>query len=114
MLLTTGVTAASGVGAYAITPSGLSSTNYTISFVPGTLAVTPAPLTVRAENTAKIYGAVLPVFTARYEGLVLGETPGVLAGTPCVHDGRDGHQSRRPLRRHALRAGVHELRHHVR
>jgi len=81
LLLATGVTAASGVGVYAITPSGLSSTNYTISFVPGTLAVTPAPLTVRAENTAKIYGAALPVFTARYEGLVLGETPGVLTGT---------------------------------
>ena len=81
LLLTTGVTDASGVGAYAITPSGLSSTNYTISFVPGTLAVTPAPLTVRAENTAKTYGAVMPAFTAGYEGLVLGETPGVLAGT---------------------------------
>ena len=81
LLLATGVTAASGVGDYAITPSGLSSTNYTISFVPGTLAVTPAPLTVRAENTANMYGAALPVFTTRYEGLVLGETPGVLAGT---------------------------------
>ena len=81
LLLTTGVTAASSVGAYAITPSGLNSTNYAISFIPGTLAVTPAPLTVRAENAAKTYGAVMPAFTARYEGLVLGETPAVLAGS---------------------------------
>ena len=40
-------TAASHVGSYAITPGGLSSANYAIRFVPGTLAVTPAPLTSR-------------------------------------------------------------------
>ena len=34
------------------------SLNYTISYVPGTLTVTPAVLTVTAANETKAYGAV--------------------------------------------------------
>ena len=45
------------------------------------LAVTPASLTVRADDKNKVYGAALPMFTARYEGFVLGETASVLGGT---------------------------------
>jgi hypothetical protein len=89
--LTTAAGAASVVGEYPIKPSGLTSTNYAITFVNGTLDVTPAPLTVRAEDTTKRYGAALPAFTAKYEGFVLGETPGVLGGnltftTPATVD----------------------------
>ncbi len=114
LLLTTGVTAASGVGAYAITPSGLSSTNYTISFVPGTLAVSPAPLTVRAENTAKtVRRCHAGVHRALRRSRPRRDARRA-DGNSCVHDGRDGRQSRRPLLRLALRAGVHELRDHVR
>src|SRR5207249_4350854 len=40
----TAATALSDVGSYAITPSGLTATNYTITFIQGTLSVTPAPL----------------------------------------------------------------------
>jgi hypothetical protein len=78
--VTTNATAASAVGEYSITPAGVASSNYDIAFVVGTLTVSPAPLTVRADDKTKVYGAALPVFTARYEGLVLGETPGVLSG----------------------------------
>jgi hypothetical protein len=79
--LTTAAGAASVVGEYPIRASGLTSTNYAIRFVDGTLEITPAPLTVRAEDTTKRYGAALPAFTAAYEGFVLGETPGVLGGS---------------------------------
>jgi hypothetical protein len=40
---TTAATASSPAGSYAITPSGLSSSNYAITFVPGTLTVTAPP-----------------------------------------------------------------------
>ena len=80
LLLSTDATAASHVGSYAITPSGLTSTNYTLTFVPGVLAVTRAALTVRADDTTKLYGAPLPRFTAGFDGFVLGETPASLSG----------------------------------
>jgi hypothetical protein len=56
LALTTPAVASSNVGNYAITPSGQSSTNYTISYVNGTLGVTPAPLGVVANSTSKPYG----------------------------------------------------------
>ena len=40
---------------YAITPKGLTSTNYTITFASGNLTVTPAPLTITAEDKQKVY-----------------------------------------------------------
>ena len=53
----TTATAASGVGGYAVSASGLSSSNYAISFVAGTLNVTPAPLLVTPGNQSRVYGA---------------------------------------------------------
>jgi MBG domain (YGX type) len=41
--VTTTGTASSAVGTYPITASGAVDANYTISYVPGTLTVTPAP-----------------------------------------------------------------------
>jgi hypothetical protein len=79
--LTTEATAASHAGDYRITPSGLTSNNYEMSFVDGVLTVTPAPLTVRADDASKPYGAPLPAFTARFEGFVLGDTPALLGGS---------------------------------
>lgn len=75
------VTAASPVGSYAITPSGLSSTNYTVTFAPGTLNVSPAAITVRADNKTKVYGAAMPGFTATVAGLVNGDTLASFSGT---------------------------------
>src|SRR4029077_3709229 len=43
------------VGSYTIIPSGLSSGNYTISYVNGSLTITPAGLTITANNASKIY-----------------------------------------------------------
>ncbi len=79
----TGASAASPVGAYAITPSGLTDPggNYAIAYVPGTLTVDPAPLTVTAIDTTRRYGGINPAFRARYDGFVLGEDANALAGT---------------------------------
>jgi hypothetical protein len=73
--------ASAGVGTYAITPSGVTSANYTIGFANGTLTVSKASLTITADNKSKVYGAANPTFTASYSGLVNGDTPGSLAGT---------------------------------
>src|SRR5688500_16248253 len=68
----TDATASSAVGVYQVTPKGLHSRNYTIAFVPGVLAIVRAALTVRADDTSKLYGAPLPTFTARFEGFEIG------------------------------------------
>ncbi|MFN6999314.1 MAG: MBG domain-containing protein, partial [Elioraea tepidiphila] len=80
----TPATPSSPVGSYTITPSGLTSTNYAITFVPGTLTVNPAPLTVTADDAARLYGAPNPAFTASFAGFVLGEGPDVLGGTLVI------------------------------
>jgi len=58
--LSTTATAASGVGSYTIKASGASDPDYTISYVNGTLTVTPAPLTITADNKSKVYGPAGP------------------------------------------------------
>ena len=79
----TTATTGSPVGSYPITPSGATSTNYTFNYVNGTLTVTPAALTVTAQNKSKVYGAALPVFTATYTGFVNGDTAASLT-TPVT------------------------------
>ena len=75
-------TAASDVGVYSVTPSGLTATNYGITFVPGALTVNRAPLTVTADNQTKQYdGQAFTAFTASYSGFVLGQGPAALTGT---------------------------------
>ena len=73
--------ASSPVGSYAVSVSGLSSTNYTITYSNSTLTVMPAPLTVTVNNTDKVYGQPNPTFNAGYSGLVNGDTLSVLSGT---------------------------------
>jgi hypothetical protein len=54
-----GTTATAAGGPYVVTPAGLTSTNYAIVFVPGSLTITPATLTITAANKAKIFGATV-------------------------------------------------------
>ena len=70
--LSTTATASSNVGSYAITASGAVDPNYTISYVAGTLTVTPVALTITANNASKLYGAALPTLSATYSGFVNG------------------------------------------
>jgi hypothetical protein len=73
--------AGENVASYLITPSGLTSPNYTITFNTGTMTITKAGLSITADGKTKIYGAADPIFTVSYTGFVNGETPTVLGGT---------------------------------
>ncbi len=63
--LSTTATAASHVAGspYSITASGAVDSDYSISYVAGALTVTPAALTITADNQTKVYGAALPTLT---------------------------------------------------
>ena len=69
--LTTTATASSPVAFYTITiaPGTLSATNYTFNLINGTMSVTPAVLTVTANNKSRNYGAANPVFIRGYRRL---------------------------------------------
>ena len=65
----TAATDASPVDTYAITASGQTSSNYAISYVPGTLTVTKAPLTVTAADKTKVYGTANPALDGTITGI---------------------------------------------
>ena len=82
-LASSGQVATAGVAGspYAIVPSNATGgtftpSNYSISYVNGVLTVTPAPLTITAQDVSKVYGQtpVLSAFDA--SALVNGETVG--------------------------------------
>ena len=68
----------SPVGPYTLTPSAVSA-NYAITYVNGALTVTPAALTITANNFSKFYGAANPTFTASYSGFVNGDSQSSLS-----------------------------------
>ncbi|HEY2233990.1 MAG TPA: MBG domain-containing protein [Candidatus Angelobacter sp.] len=72
---TTTATQASPVGAYPITCTvgTLSAQNYVFAFVPGTLTINPAPLTVNVDNASRAYGDPNPTFTGTITGLKNGD-----------------------------------------
>ncbi len=82
--LTTPATATSDVGAYAINAAPVASgLRYNItSATGGTLDVTKATVTVTADPIVTLLGQI-PVFTASFIGLKLGQTPDTL-GTPLL------------------------------
>jgi filamentous hemagglutinin family protein len=78
----TTATLGSNVGNYAITPFGATvpATYTTVNYVPGTLTITPAPLLIVGNNVTRQTGAANPAFTARFTGLVNGDTSAVVSG----------------------------------
>ena len=82
--LATTASAATGVGAYPISVAGATSANYAISFVNGTLTVTPAILQITADNKSKTYGAALPLLTFTATGFVNGDTAATLTTPPTL------------------------------
>ena len=70
------------VGVYDIVPVGLAvQGNYEVTYVPATLTITRATLTVTAEDKAKIYGDADPELTAMVSGLRNGDTESVVSYT---------------------------------
>ena len=72
-MYSTSADASSPIGNYELTASGLTSTKYTISYSPGTLTVTQAPLTVTAADQSRAYGQSNPTLTGSITGLVNGD-----------------------------------------
>ena len=72
----------SKVGKYEIVASGVVSDKYEISYIPGTLTVTKAPLSISAGNYTKKQGDAMPVFKASYTGFKNGENESVLTKQP--------------------------------
>ena len=72
--LSTTATAASHVGGYLIAAAGASDPDYLITYQTGTLNVTQACLTIKANDASKVYGAVMPALTASYSGWVNGDS----------------------------------------
>src|SRR5262249_42496223 len=65
-----------------ITISGADAANYSLvnTSTTATSSITPAPLTVTANNQTMVYGSPPPALTASFSGLVDGDTPGDLTG----------------------------------
>jgi hypothetical protein len=82
--LSTTATATSPVGSYGISAAGALDLNYTISYVAGTLSMTPAALTITANNQIMVYGGTLPTLTASYTGFVNGDTAASLTIAPSL------------------------------
>ncbi|MDI1247445.1 MAG: MBG domain-containing protein, partial [Lacunisphaera sp.] len=86
----TTATVASPVGTYAINGSGLTANHGNYVFVqapPNATAFTinpvtggTTPLTITADNKAKLYGAALPAFTASFAGFINGDTSANVTG----------------------------------
>ncbi|WP_286164986.1 MBG domain-containing protein, partial [Blastomonas sp. UPD001] len=73
-------TQASGVGSYAITASGGSALNYDFAYVPGTLVINPATLTVAIDSKTRTYGAPNPALTASITGFRNGDGDQAVSG----------------------------------
>ena len=82
--VTTTATKSSNVGSYPITASGAADPNYTFTYVPGTLTITPVLLVITANPATKVYGSANPTFTVSYSGFVNGDTASSLTKQPTV------------------------------
>ncbi len=81
----------SAVGVYPIILNGeTTSNNYDIFRQDGEFTITPAPLTIAAQNTSKLYGADNPALEISYEGFVNNEDPSDLTGEETAGTDADG------------------------
>ena len=77
-------TAESGIGDYEIVASGAEADNYSITFVNGVLTVTPATLTVTADDIEYKEGTAEFTFTYTIDGFKNGEDESVLTKKPVL------------------------------
>jgi len=77
-------TSSSGAGTYPININGATSTNYVITYTTATLTITPAVLTIAADNLSKYFGLANPVLTATYSGFVNGDNATNLITLPTL------------------------------
>ena len=102
-------------GSYDLSASGLTSGNYDISYVDGTLTVNKAALTVTANNDTKTYDGVAYAGGngVSYSGFVNGESASVLGGALRFGGSAQGAVNARQLWSLRLRSDVGQLRHQL-
>ncbi len=83
-VVTSEATADSPAGTYPITVSGGEAKNYDFTYEEGTLTISKAMLTVKADAQTKVYGDELPALTCQLTGFVKGEDIQVLAVQPVA------------------------------
>jgi len=81
---TTSATKQSGAGTYPVTVK-CTPKNYNVtSNIQGTLTISKAPLTIKANNASMDYCGTMPSYTYTYSGFVNGETSAVLSTMPSI------------------------------
>ncbi len=81
----TEATKQSGVGEYAVNAINGVPKNYDLGTItPGTLTVTPAPLTIKANNATRLYYNDNPTFSYTCNGFVNSENNSVLSPAPTL------------------------------
>jgi hypothetical protein len=81
-ICTTNATTSSPVGNYTTSCSGASSSNYTIAYQNGSMAVTKASLVITASSPSVGFGEDIPAITPSYSGFVNGDTALNLSAQP--------------------------------
>jgi hypothetical protein len=81
---TTAAVASSPLGQYTVTASGAVASNYLISYLPGTLTVGKATLTITAEDKIRQYGQADPAFSFVISGFVQGDNETSLQVQPTM------------------------------
>ena len=79
---TTTASSSSSVGSYVTSCSGAVDSNYVITYVPGVLTVSPAPLTITASSPQVHLNGAVPTITPSYSGFVNGDTDWSLTTPP--------------------------------
>lgn len=69
------------VAVYAISQGTLAARNYAITFIGNGFSITPAPLSITADDATRPFGVANPPFSAVFSGFRLGDTPSSLSGT---------------------------------
>ncbi|GEM_PF-1599657 len=80
----TAATSESAVGEYTIAVADAVSANYVITYVPGTLSIASALLTIKADNQMMVYGDVVPQLTYTIDGFADGDDISVLTTLPTI------------------------------
>ena len=79
-----GASSSADAGDYIISISGGVNSNYTFSYVNGTMTVIKSTITATADNKSKVYGSVNPVLSITYSGFVNNEDASVLDVLPVA------------------------------
>jgi hypothetical protein len=78
----------SPIGLYEITVSAgtlsVADTNYDLVFSNGTLTVTQAVLSIKADDQTRSYGATNPLLTFSFDGFVNGDGTNIVSGEPTL------------------------------